>query len=298
MGICRDVTEAVGDTPLIRLGRVGRGLGATVLGKLEGANPGGSVKDRIAVSMIDAAEREVKLRPGGTIIEPTSGNTGIGLALVAAARGYRLVLTMPESMSLERRQLLAALGAELVLTPAAEGMSGAVAKAEGLVRETPGAFMPQQFKNPANPEIHRQTTAEEIWRDTGGAVGAFVAGVGTGGTLMGIARKIKSKNLKVKIIAVEPAESAVLSGGSPGKHRIEGIGEGFVPPLVKKELIDEVLPVSSREALETAANLARSEGLLAGISSGANIAASLVIAGRIKMGNIFTVLPDRAERYL
>ena len=300
MGICRDVTEAVGDTPLIRLGRVGQGLGATVLGKLEGANPGGSVKDRIAVSMIDAAERGGKLRPGGTIIEPTSGNTGIGLALVAAARGYRLVLTMPESMSLERRQLLALFGAELVLTPAAEGMRGAIRKADELLAAAPGAFMPQQFKNPANPEVHRRTTAEEIWRDTGGAVDAFVAGVGTGGTLTGVGGLLKERRPGVRVVAVEPADSAVLSGGKPGPHKIQGLGAGFVPEVLNRGLVDEVITVLAVDAMATARRLARDEGLLVGISSGANVWAALQVAERPEMAGktVVTILCDTGERYL
>ena len=300
MGIYEDVTKAVGNTPLIRLAKVGRGLPGVLLGKLEAANPTGSVKDRIGVAMIDAAEREGKLKGGGTIIEPTSGNTGIALAMVAAARGYRLVLTMPESMSLERRRLLKALGAELVLTPSAGGMAGAVKRAEELLAETPGAFMPQQFKNPANPAIHRRTTAEEILRDTGGEVGAFVAGVGTGGTVTGVGQALKEKLPDVKVVAVEPAESAVLSGGRPGGHKIQGIGAGFVPEVLDREILDEVITVKGGEAAETARRLAREEGLLVGISAGANVCAALKVAGREEMRgrNVVTVLCDTGERYL
>jgi len=300
MALCRDVTEAVGDTPLIRLGRVGRGLGATVLAKLEGANPGGSVKDRIAVAMVDAAERDGRLKPGGTIVEPTSGNTGIGLAVVSAARGYRLVLTMPESMSLERRQLLAIFGAELVLTPAAEGMRGAIRRADELVAATPGAFMPQQFKNPANPEVHRRTTAEEIWRDTGGQVDAFVAGVGTGGTLTGVGGLLKERRPGVKVVAVEPADSPVLSGGQGGPHKIQGIGAGFVPEVLNRGLIDEVLTVLATDAMATSRRLAREEGLLVGISAGANVWAALRLAERPELSGktVVTVLCDTGERYL
>jgi cysteine synthase A len=300
MALCKDVTEAVGDTPLVRLGRVGRGLGATVLAKLEGANPGGSVKDRIAVAMIDAAERDGRLKPGGTLVEPTSGNTGIGLAIVAAARGYRLVLTMPESMSLERRQLLAFFGAELVLTPAAEGMRGAIRRADELVAATPGAFMPQQFKNPANPEAHRRTTAEEIWRDTGGSVDAFVAGVGTGGTLTGVGSVLKQRRPGVRVVAVEPADSPVLSGGQPGRHGIQGIGAGFVPEVLDRGLIDEVFTVLTSDAMATSRRLAREEGLLVGISAGANVWAALRLAERPELAGktVVTVLCDTGERYL
>jgi cysteine synthase A len=300
VAICKDVTEAVGDTPLIRLGRVGRGLGGTVLAKLEGANPGGSVKDRIAVSMVDAAERAGQLAPGGTIIEPTSGNTGIGLAVVAAARGYRLVLTMPESMSIERRALLAFFGAELVLTPAADGMRGAVRRAEELVAAAPGAFMPQQFKNPANPEVHRRTTGEEIWRDTGGVVDAFVAGVGTGGTLTGVGGLLKERRPGVRVVAVEPADSPVLSGGKAGPHKIQGIGAGFVPEVLDRGLVDEVITVLAGDAMATARRLAREEGLLVGISAGANVWAALRVAERPAMAGktVVTILCDTGERYL
>ncbi len=300
MGICRNVTEAVGNTPLVRLARLGNGLPGSVLGKLESANPAGSVKDRIGVAMIDAAERDGKLSPGGTIVEPTSGNTGIALAMVAAARGYRLILTMPESMSMERRRLLGALGAELVLTPAAEGMTGAIRRAEEVTAETAGAFMPQQFRNPANPEAHRRTTAEEIWRDTDGRVAAFVAGVGTGGTLTGVGSLLKERNPDAKVFAVEPADSPVLSGGSPGKHGIQGIGAGFVPEVLDRGLIDEVIAVQLGDALETSRRLGREEGILAGISAGANVWAALRVAAReeFRGKNVATVLCDTGERYL
>jgi len=300
MPICKDVTEAVGNTPLVRLARLSNGLPGTVLGKLESANPASSVKDRIGVAMIDAAERSGDLSPGGTIVEPTSGNTGIALAMVAAARGYRLILTMPESMSIERRRLLEALGAELVLTSAAEGMPGAIGKAQELTAETHDAFMPQQFRNPANPEIHRKTTAEEVWRDTEGNVDAFVAGVGTGGTLTGVGGLLKERRPEVRVIAVEPADSPVLSGGSPGKHGIQGIGAGFVPEVLGRELIDEVITVQSGDAFETARRLGREEGILAGISAGANVWAALKVAARgdFRGSNVVTVLCDTGERYL
>ncbi len=300
MPICKNVTEAVGNTPLIRLARLSNGLPGTVLGKLESANPASSVKDRIGVAMVDAAEEAGNLAPGGTIVEPTSGNTGIALAMVAAARGYRLILTMPESMSLERRRLLKALGAELVLTPAADGMPGAISRAEKLVGETRDAFMPQQFKNPANPGAHRKTTAEEILRDAEGNVSAFVAGVGTGGTLTGVGSLLKERNPEAKVIAVEPADSPVLSGGSPGKHSIQGIGAGFVPDVLGRELIDEVITVQGGDAFETARRLGSQEGILAGISAGGNVWASLKIAAReeFRGKNIVTVLCDTGERYL
>ncbi|MHC4914348.1 MAG: cysteine synthase A [Planctomycetota bacterium] len=300
MGICGNVAEAVGNTPLVRLARLSNGLPGSVLGKLESANPASSVKDRIGVAMIDAAERDGKLAPGGTIVEPTSGNTGIALAMVAAARGYRLILTMPESMSIERRRLLRALGAELVLTPAVDGMPGAISRAEEVASSTEGAFVPQQFKNPANPEVHRRTTAEEIWRDTEGDVAAFVAGVGTGGTLTGVGSLLKERGSGVKVFAVEPADSPVLSGGSPGKHGIQGIGAGFVPDVLERGLIDEVVTVQLGDALETSRRLGREEGILAGISAGANVWAALRLAGReeFRGKNVVTVLCDTGERYL
>jgi len=298
--IYRDITETIGNTPLVRLNRVTAGLGATVLAKLESFNPLSSVKDRIGVSMINAAEAAGQIRPGTTIIEPTSGNTGIALAFVCAARGYRLILTMPETMTIERRKLLKALGAELVLTPGSEGMRGAVRKAEELLSQIPNSFMPQQFKNPANPKIHRETTAQEIWNDTDGQVDIVVAGVGTGGTITGVAEVIKPRKPGFRAIAVEPAASPVLSGGKPGPHRIQGIGAGFVPDVLRLELVDEIIRVEEEEAKRTARRLAREEGILAGISSGAAAAAALQVAARPENAGklIVVVLPDTGERYL
>lgn len=298
--IYNDITKTVGDTPLVRLHKITQGLHATVLVKLESANPLGSVKDRIGVAMVDAAEKAGKLEPGGTIVEPTSGNTGIALAFVAAARGYKLVLTMPDTMSIERRQLLQILGAELVLTEGAKGMRGAVEKATEIQAATPGSFMPQQFNNPANAEIHRRTTAEEIWRDTDGAVDIFVAGVGTGGTLTGVGEVLKKKKPGAKVIAVEPADSPVLSGGRPGLHKIQGIGAGFVPGVLNTKIYDEVLKVRHEDAGEIARRLAREEGILAGISSGANVWAALEVAKRSesKGKTVVTVICDTGERYL
>ena len=295
-----DITQTVGNTPLVRLNRVTAGLGAEVVAKLESFNPLSSVKDRIGVSMIDAAEREGKIQKDTTIIEPTSGNTGIGLAFVCAARGYRLVLTMPETMTVERRNLLKAFGADLVLTPESEGMSGAVRKAEELVRETPNSFMPQQFKNPANPRIHRETTAKEIWNDTDGQVDIVVAGVGTGGTITGLAEALKPRKPGLKAIAVEPIGSPVLSGGKPGPHKIQGIGAGFVPDVLRLELVDEVIQVTEEDAVATARRLVREEGIFAGISSGAAAAAALQVAARPENAGklIVVVLPDTGERYL
>jgi len=300
MKIYNDITKTVGNTPLVKLNRLATDAGATVLVKLESMNPLWSVKDRIGVAMIDAAEQAGVLKPGAHIIEPTSGNTGIALAFVAAARGYKLTLTMPETMSLERRKLLKILGADLVLTPGDKGMRGAVEKAEQLLAETPGAFMPQQFKNPANPAIHRATTAEEIWRDTDGAVDLFVAGVGTGGTITGVAEMLKARKPGFKAIAVEPLDSPVLSGGKAGAHKIQGIGAGFVPDVLRRELIDEIIQVTSDNAGETARRLAREEGILAGISSGANVWAALQLARRPEnKGNVIvTVICDTGERYL
>ncbi|EJW12681.1 Cysteine synthase [Rhodovulum sp. PH10] len=296
------ITQTIGDTPLVRLGRLPQlqGIKANILAKLEFFNPIASVKDRIGVAMIDALEAEGKLKHDSVLIEPTSGNTGIALAFVAAARGYRLILVMPESMSVERRKMLALLGAELVLTPAAQGMSGAVAKADELARDNPNAIIPQQFKNPANPEIHRHTTAEEIWNDTDGAVDAFVAGVGTGGTITGVGEVLKTRKPAVKIFAVEPEDSPVLSGGKPGPHKIQGIGAGFVPDVLDRSVIDEVVRVGNQTAFETARALARYEGIPAGISSGAAIAAALSIGARPEFAgkNIVAVLPSFAERYL
>lgn len=295
-----DVTATIGRTPLVRLNRVSRDLSTEVYAKCEFFNPVGSVKDRIGVSMIEAGEKAGLIKSDSVIVEPTSGNTGIALAYVCAARGYRLVLTMPETMSMERRVLLRMLGAELVLTPGSEGMRGAIARAEQLVSETPHAYMPQQFKNPANPDIHRRTTAEEIWKDTNGDVDIIVAGVGTGGTITGCGEVLKARNPKVKIIAVEPLDSPVLSGGKPGAHKIQGIGAGFIPDILNVNILDEIITVSNDDAFATARRLAREEGLLAGISSGANVWAALQIARR--PGNarkrIVTFLPSTGERYL
>ena len=298
--IADDITELVGNTPLVRLNRIAEGLNGTVVAKLESFNPLSSVKDRIGLAMIDAAERAGRINKGSIIVEPTSGNTGIGLAFVCAARGYRLIITMPETMTLERRQLLEAFGAEIVLTPGGEGMTGAIRRAEALAAETPNSFMPQQFKNPANPRVHRETTAEEIWRDTNGKVDVVVAGVGTGGTITGIAEAIKSKKPGFRAIAVEPAASPVLSGGKPGPHKIQGIGAGFVPDVLRIDLIDEVVQVKDEDAKATARRLAREEGILAGISSGAAAWAALQVAGReeSKGKMIVVILPDTGERYL
>ena len=298
--IYEDIIKTVGNTPLVRLNRVTQGLDATVLVKLESFNPLGCVKERIGVSMIEDAEAKGLINKDTLIVEPTSGNTGIGLAFMCAVRGYKLVLTMPETMSMERRLLVKALGAELVLTAGSEGMSGAIKKAEELVEQNPNSFMPQQFKNPANPEIHRKTTAEEIWRDTDGKVGIFVAGVGTGGTITGVAEALKSKNPDFKAVAVEPTGSPILSGGEAGPHKIQGIGAGFVPDVLNTEIIDEVVKVSNDDAFSTARRLAREEGILCGISSGAAVWAALEIAK--KPGNkgklIVALLPDTGERYL
>ncbi len=298
--IAEDITQLIGATPLVKLAKLSQGTGATIVAKLESFNPGGSVKDRIGLSMIQAAEEQGRIKKGSVIVEPTSGNTGIGLALVCAARGYRLVLTMPDTMSIERRQLLAAFGAELVLTDGAKGMAGAIARAEELVAQTPGAFMPQQFKNPANPAMHRRTTAEEIWRDTDGKVDILVAGVGTGGTITGVAEVIKQRKPSFQAIAVEPMASPVLSGGKPGPHKIQGIGAGFVPEVLRMDLVDEVLQVSNDDAGDTARRLAREEGVLVGISSGAAAWAAKQVAKRPEnAGNLIVViLPDTGERYL
>ena len=295
-----DITQAVGNTPLVRLRRVTEGCVATVLVKCEFCNPLHSVKDRIAVSMIEAAERDGHVKPGTTIIEPTSGNTGIGLAFVCASRGYRLVLTMPDTMSMERRALLSMLGADLILTPGSEGMLGAVNKAEALLEATPGSFMPQQFKNPANVDAHRRTTAEEIWRDTEGAVDILVAGVGTGGTISGCAEVLKARKPSVRAIAVEPDASPLLSGGQPGPHKIQGIGANFVPDILRRDLIDEVIRCTNDDALATARLLAKKEGILAGISAGANAWAAIQVARRpsSKGKTIVTFMCDTGERYL
>ncbi|HLV00217.1 MAG TPA: cysteine synthase A [Acidobacteriota bacterium] len=298
--IFNDITETIGRTPLVRLNRMARGLDAEILAKLESFNPLSSVKDRIGVSMIREAERAGLIDRDTVIIEPTSGNTGIALAFVCAALGYRLILTMPDTMSMERRHLLRIFGAELVLTPGSEGMNGAIAKAHELYNKYDKAFIPQQFKNLANPKIHRETTAEEIWNDTDGQVDILVSGVGTGGTLTGVAEVIKPRKPSFRVIAVEPAESPVLSGGQPGPHRIQGLGAGFIPDILRTELIDEIVTVNSEEAGEKARILARQEGILGGISCGAAVAAALQVAARSenKGKQIVVVLPDTGERYL
>lgn len=293
-----DVLQVVGGTPLVRIGRP-EGGGAEVWAKMESLNPAGSVKDRIARAMIAAAERDGKLKPGGVIVEPTSGNTGIGLAMVAAARGYRLILTMPDTMSMERRNLLRTFGAELVLTPGAQGMRGAVEEAEAIVARTSGAFMPQQFENPANPEVHRQTTAREILDQTGGHIDAFVAGVGTGGTVTGVGEVLKAELGKVKVYAVEPAASPILSGGQPGPHRIQGIGANFIPKVLNRDILDGVLTVSDDDAWAMMARLSRELGLLVGTSSGAAVHAAFQVAAEMDENQrVVTVMPDTGERYL
>ena len=294
--------QLIGKTPLLKLSRIEKeaGLKARILAKLEYFNPAGSVKDRIAKAMIDEAEASGKLKPGSVIIEPTSGNTGIGLASVAAARGYRIIITMPETMSVERQKLLKALGANLILTPGAEGMAGAIKKAQELKENTPGAFIPQQFENPANPEIHRKTTGEELWRDTDGCVDIFIAGVGTGGTLCGTARALKAHNSEIKAIAVEPDSSPVLSGGKPGPHGIQGIGAGFIPKNYSADVVDKIVRVTDSDAARTARMLAAREGLLVGISSGAAMHAAITEACKEENSGktIVVLLPDTGERYL
>jgi cysteine synthase A len=298
--IYNDITETIGNTPLVRLNRVTEDLQATVLAKIESFNPLSSVKDRIGVNMIDAAEQAGLIKEDTIIVEPTSGNTGVGLAFTCAARGYKLILTMPDTMSLERRRLLKALGAELALTPGSGGMKAAIQKAEEMAAEDPRVFIPLQFSNPANPDIHRRTTAEEIWRDTDGAVDVLVAGVGTGGTITGVAEALKERKSEFQAIAVEPEGSPVLSGGDPGPHKIQGIGAGFVPDVLRIDLVDEVVQVTNEEAWDMARRLAKEEGILAGISSGAAVAAALKVAIRPEnVGKLIVViLPDTGERYL
>jgi len=300
MNIAGDMTELVGNTPMVWLNCINGGCKARMAGKLEFYNPASNVKDRIGVSMVLAAEREGKIKPGMTIVEPTSGNTGIALAWVAAAKGYKLILTMPESMTFERKKLLGFLGAQLILTPAEEGMAGAVEKAEEVVAEKDDSFMLQQFNNPANPQIHRKTTAEEIWSATEGRIDIFVSGVGTGGTITGVGEVLKSRKPAVTNIAVEPASSPVLSGGNPGSHMIQGIGAGFIPEVLNTEVVDEIIKIENYEAFETARRLAREEGILAGISSGAAVAAAIKVAKRNENADkiIVVLLPDSAERYL
>jgi len=299
-GILSDLMQAVGKTPLVRLNALGRGLPGALVAKLESMNPLGSVKDRLGVALIGAAEAQGLITPDTLIVEPTSGNTGIALAFVCAARKYRLILTMPETMSLERRKLLKHLAAELVLTPGSQGMTGAVNRAQEIVAGTRGAFMPNQFANPANPEVHRRTTAEEIWRDTGGAVDILVSGVGTGGTITGVAEVIKARKPSFKAVAVEPAASPVLSGGPPGPHKIQGIGAGFIPEILNTRIIDEIVPVSNEAAFDTARQVARQEGILCGISSGAAVFAALTVAARPENQGrlIVVILPSTGERYL
>ncbi|MCG3111470.1 MAG: cysteine synthase A [Candidatus Manganitrophus sp. SB1] len=294
-----NVTELIGRTPMVQLNRFADDESARLFAKVEFFNPGGSVKDRICLSMIEAAEQSGKLRPGGTMVEPTSGNTGIGLALVAAVRGYKLILVMPESMSMERASLLSSYGAQLVLTPAWEGMRGAIKEAESIIEQNPNYFMPNQFSNPANPEVHRKTTGPEILEALDGKVDAFVVGVGTGGTITGVGEVLKAKNPKTMIVAVEPSASPVLSGGEPGPHKIQGIGAGFVPNVLNRKIIDRVITVSDDDAYKTAKLLARQEGLLVGISSGANALAAQQIARELGRGKtVVTILPDTGERYI
>ncbi|MGE0472454.1 MAG: cysteine synthase A [Nitrospirales bacterium] len=298
-GLLPWITAGIGNTPLVKLNRLSPEGGATIYGKAEFYNPGGSVKDRICLNMIDEAEQQGKLKPGGTIVEPTSGNTGIGLALVAAVRGYKLILVMPEGMSLERASLLSSYGAQLVLTPAREGMRGSIKEAEAILTQNPEYFMPNQFSNPANPAVHRKTTALEIWETLNGQVDAFVAAVGTGGTITGCGEVFKERNPAVKIVAVEPSGSPVLSGGEAGPHKIQGIGAGFVPAVLNRKLLDKIMTVTDEEAYQTTKQLAKKEGLLVGISAGANVFAAQKIAESMKPGqHVVTVLCDTGERYL
>jgi len=295
----KEITELIGDTPLVRLNRLSREGAATIYAKVESFNPGGSVKDRICLNMINEAERQGRLKPGSTIVEPTSGNTGIGLALVAAVRGYKLILVMPDSMSMERASLLSSYGAQLVLTAAWEGMKGSIKEAESIVAQNPSYFMPDQFSNPANPDIHRRTTAVEIWDSLNGKVDAFVAAVGTGGTITGCGEVFKERNPRVQIIAVEPAGSPVLSGGDPGPHKIQGIGAGFIPKVLNRSILDRVVTVTDDEAYQTTKLLAKKEGLLVGISAGANVFAAQKVADELGAGkHVVTVLPDTGERYI
>ena len=293
------ITDGIGNTPLVRLNRLSPEGGATIYGKVEFANPGGSVKDRICLNMLDVAEQQGQLKPGGTIVEPTSGNTGIGLALIAAVRGYKLILVMPESMSLERASLLSSYGAQLILTPAWDGMKGAIKEAESIVSQNPEYFMPDQFSNPANPAMHKKTTALELWDALDGKIDAFVAAVGTGGTITGCGEVFKERNPSVKIIAVEPAGSPVLSGGEPGPHKIQGIGAGFVPKVLNRSVLDDIFRVTDDQAYQTTKLLAKKEGLMVGISSGANVFAAQQVAKELGPGkNVVTVLCDTGERYL
>jgi cysteine synthase len=295
----KDITELIGKTPLVRLNRLSPEGKSTIYGKVEFFNPGGSVKDRICLSMINEAERQGKLKPGGTIVEPTSGNTGIGLALIAAVRGYKLILVMPESMSMERASLLSSYGAQLVLTPAWEGMKGSIKEAESIIGQNPSYFMPDQFSNPANPAMHKKTTALEIWEALDGKIDAFVAAVGTGGTITGCGEVFKERNAKIRIVAVEPAGSPVLSGGDPGPHKIQGIGAGFVPKVLNRTILDGVITVTDDEAYQTAKLLAKKEGLLVGISAGANVFAAQKVAQELGPGkNVVAILPDTGERYI
>ncbi len=299
MQVASSITELIGKTPLVKLNHLVSKDSADIYVKVESCNPGGSVKDRIALNMLDAAEAAGILKPGATILEPTSGNTGVGLAMVAAARGYHLILVMPETMSIERRLLAAAYGAEIVLTPGSEGMKGAIHRVEEMLAANPAYFCPQQFNNPANPEIHRKTTAEEIWQATDGLVDAFVAGVGTGGTITGVGEVLKGLKPSVHVAAIEPANSPVLSGGAPGPHKIQGIGAGFIPEVLNTAVLDEIITVTNDEAMDTARRLAKEEGILVGISSGAAIFGALKVAQKLGQGKIVVVLaPDSGERYL